>query len=225
MQLMMARARMNHQPSGSNDPYWSNVVSLLHFDGNRIDVKGRVWSTSGSAPTYDSTVKKFGSSAIKITNSSTAVNAASSSDFAFGTADFTIECWVNPASIDNGYVFDIGSNGIVLQYYLSRWVAYTAETGESGSLYNSGPSVVNGAWIHLALSRNSGVLRAFAGGVQWGSQTSVNNFGSVAPSIGNYGGGGYGLTGSRIDDFRVTKGVGRYSSNFTPPTGPFPNSA
>jgi hypothetical protein len=83
-----------------------------------------------------------------------------------------------------------------------------------------------GTWSHIAAVRYNGVARVYTNGV---SGTPVNcslNFSDITypPNIGGYSHApstepynGY------IDDLRITKGVARYTANFTPPTAPFPD--
>ena len=86
---------------------------------------------------------------------------------------------------------------------------------------------MNGEWHYLAVTRYGSVFRFWLNGSQLGSdQTSSITFGSA--TVGAFIGGSvvnsynYLLNGY-IDELRITKGVARYTENFTPPDKPFPN--
>lgn len=79
-----------------------------------------------------------------------------------------------------------------------------------------------------AAARSAGTLRFFVDGVLDGSAALGRNFqatlvfgvgAQVASRNSVYDFPGY------IDEVRITKGVCRYTDNFAPPTGPFPDSA
>ena len=98
--------------------------------------------------------------------------------------------------------------------------------GNSGGTIQSSASVVASAWQHLALSRVGTTLTMYLDGTSIGSGT-VNNFtdanlasvvGGITTTTGwnnNLAYNGY------IDDLRITKGVARYTANFTAPTTAF----
>ena len=74
---------------------------------------------------------------------------------------------------------------------------------------------------HIAYTRASGVLRVFIDGVQDGSDTALTtNFSDQRELwIGNAHDGGD-LHGY-IDEMRISKGIARWTANFTPPTGAY----
>lgn len=89
-----------------------------------------------------------------------------------------------------------------------------------------------GRWYHVALSRVSGQLRLFIDGVIQGlpftdantyfagsARTSVMGQAEASSIAANTGFAGW------QDEFRLTKGVGRYTANFAPPTQAFPRNA
>ena len=64
--------------------------SLLHFDGNLTDESGKTWTAYGGAAT-STAQKKFGTHALYLDGTDDYINTYGSSDFAFGTGDFTVE--------------------------------------------------------------------------------------------------------------------------------------
>lgn len=214
------------------DPHWDNVVSLLHFDDSLTDQKGRTWTASGS-PTF--VAGKF-DKALRLSN--LALSTAYNSDFDWNTNDFTIECFVKAASWAsfsvagqvNGIPMLIGRMG--QSNDTNQWsfgpVAsgklhfYYFSGGQKLLIASSGIAPVN-EWVHIAFCKNTtSAYVAINGVVTSAALPSSIVLPSVSEpiTIGRYHNNsvdGY------IDELRITKGVARYTENFTPPTEPFPN--
>lgn len=219
-----------HDSSSIDDQSFGSVVSLVHFDGSNgatttTDVTGKTWTFSGNAQ-LSTTQPKFGATALFINGSSGTgyISSPSSSDFTFGTGDFTIEMWNYPTALSgggaasiidfrpsstNGAYPDIGYDGTYV-YYVNSTVVITG-----------GSFPVNN-WYHVALCRSGTSTRLFVNGTQTGSTWTDNtNYLSTQARIGvNAFNLVNNITGY-IDDLRITKGVARYTSNFTAPAAPF----
>lgn len=76
---------------GGSDPLWANVVSLLWFNGNLTDQRGKTWTARNSAAT-SSVQSKFGGSSLLLTTTQS-IDTPDSSDFNF-PGQFCIDCWV-----------------------------------------------------------------------------------------------------------------------------------
>ncbi len=139
-------------------------------------------------------------------------------DFAFGTSDFTVECWAYPeaaaTSEDGLFQISTNSNGyyagnantVTLQSNSGAWRIYANDTSNPMST-----SVVNGQWVHLALVRNNGTLRLYVNGVQDSTTISDSkNYTCTHIAIGTYYDLSYVWDG-KIQDFRVYKGVAKYT--------------
>jgi hypothetical protein len=137
--------------------------------------------------------------------------------------DFTIECWVyyDATSITN-YAGIVGgdSGSFVPVYALSNNKIECGIWGSSAIVTSSG-TISTRQWVYIALVRSSGVVRWYINGTQDSATASNSSTLTVAnPVIGTsptVSWNGY------IKDLRVTKGVARYTSTFTPPTTPLLN--
>ena len=199
---------------GGGDPFFSDVVSLLPLDVDLTDVKGKTWVPTGTATIVPSPVR-FGAGSLELTSIGANRIDATSSDFNFGTGDFTIEGFFNAQSVSNRAFFSFGAR---LVYTASGWAYFNGSTNAI-----SGGTVLTGSFQHVALCRASGVMRLFVDGVQVGSDFAESvAIDPGAMRIGWYNGGN--PAGTFYDEFRVTKGVARYTSNFTPPSSAFPRS-
>ena len=139
---------------------------------------------------------------------------------AFGTGDFTIECfYYNSASFAsaNRYLFDFGSNGLRIQFF-NGTIYYFVDASNSVTTTASG--VTHNNWYHIAAVRYNGQMNLYIDGVSRGTKNSVTtNLTERSLTIGDYGGGSQALQGF-IDEFRISN-FARYTSNFTAPAEPF----
>jgi hypothetical protein len=242
--VILPNRRKAFQSSGAappaTDPYFANVVLLLHFDGSN----GATTTTDSSAynksitfggnAQLNTTLPKFGDASVLLDGSGDYLEVADSSEWDFGTGSFTIEGWVKftAASDASTFVSTYNSgNGFTFRF---NDTSHCLEFLWGGTMIASTTAwtwvPTNGLWQHFAVCRSGTSVRMFIDGVQYGTTAtdSTNMTGStVALQIGCLPYGlptRYHFLNGRLDDIRITKGVARYTANFTPPTAAFPNS-
>lgn len=208
-----------HAPAVATDPHFANVVSLLHFNGNLTDQKGKIWSAAGGATT-DAT-PMFGSGALNCSGGGYISTGSSLNDFNFGTGDFTVECFVYKANSGACLLIDArnANSGQPWVFYINS--AEKLELYDGVQAHTAVTALPQSEYKHIAMTRQSGTLRMFMHGVmdyEFGSHTT--SMGATAMYVG----GVYQGLIERLDEFRVTKGVARYTADFTPPTEAFPDS-
>ncbi|MFA7209782.1 MAG: LamG domain-containing protein, partial [Parcubacteria group bacterium] len=206
---------------------------LIHSDGDASSSQHNI--TSYNNPVFDAATKKFGGSSIKFNGSGSYLNSSDSDDWSFDSGDFTIDMWVRFDSVDNTWSALAGQSGLAptrgwaLAYNNTNGLAFQHSTNGTDWItdyFAWTPSV--STWYHIALVRTGDNLKAFVDGSQIGSDASMtgviyNNTSSLG--IGTYGDylGDY-LNG-RIDEFRISKGVARWTSGFTPSTSSYATDA
>ncbi len=141
----------------------------------------------------------------------------------FSTGDFTIEAWIKPTSIasDTFVISSVGGGGMFFGFQAGAGIGY-GRNGVAWDYVSSTLPTVS-TWQHVAVSRSGTSIRLFLNGTQIGTtQTSSQayNLAVTTASVGSMGASLY-FTGY-MQDIRVTKGVARYTSNFTAPTEAFP---
>ena len=172
--------------------------------------------------TSTETFEKTGS--VQFDGTTDFLSLSSNTDFAMGTGDFTVECWVYVVSdthVEGGYgqrVFD--SNTGQLGIYINS----DGTGGYVGALVSGTdirPTVSHGiapegTWTHAAICRSGDDFRIFVNGREAAYRSGT---GSVASSadfrIGARASGEGGFKG-HISNFRVIKGTALYTSNFKP---------
>jgi hypothetical protein len=222
---------------GSTDPYFSDVVLLMHFDGpdggtTFTDVIGHTVSSVGSAEISTATAEFGGASGLFSNPSGGAyLTVPSSPDWDLASGDSTLEMWVNAISYPSHNPVLIGQSPMT---YDAQWLLYVISDGQLGAQNNGGANDVEASveigvnsWHHVACVRSSGKTLLFVDGVLGASSplnpyTSTTNPLYIAAGNSQSNGSMYFWDGY-IDELRITKGVARYTSNFTPPTQAFPN--
>jgi hypothetical protein len=222
-------------PPPGGDPYWEDVVLLLHCDGPTgsttfVDATGNFTVSAQGGAQVTTTDPKFGTGAM-LCASTNRLQMTTSALLNFGTNDFTIEAFVNVSAGYGTGVYSAIVGALTTFGSGVGWGLYVKSTGNivfcSGIPLNEYGKISVGSWTHVAVSRASGTLRCFINGTQSGS--SVTRTESINASPSNLGVGhdfntGNGYIVGKIDEVRVTKGVARYTSDFTPPTAAFPDS-
>lgn len=196
-----------------------------------IEQKGKTITAYGNAQ-ISTTQSKYGGAAAYFDGTGDYLGIASSADFNFGTGDFTVECWIwcasgaaYPAIANNDANYATGATGaFLLQLYPAGFALFGFKKGTGYTEISGTTDICNSAWHHVAVARSGTSLKLFIDGVSEASTTSSESMGlSNSMLVGAYEGGSYTMNGY-IDDFRVTKGVARYTSDFTPPAAAFPNA-
>jgi hypothetical protein len=181
--------------------------------------------TVGNAQ-ISTSVFKYGTSSIYCDGTGDYVVQPTNVSYGYGTGDFTIEFWLylNSTALQSIFSNLTSASSTNPHLYLSTTLRYYTANADR----IVGATLSTGIWYHIALCRASGSTRLFVNGNQSGSTyADSNNYGTSAPlGIGTYWISGTpdpanNLNGY-IDDLRITKGVARYTANFTPPTSQFP---
>lgn len=220
------------------DPFWDNVSLLirtngLHGEPAYFDASRNSLAISRTGNARQSADRTLYSSTSVYTSGSSDSLSVSSSRIALGTGTFTIEAWIlrlgntgegpflgqslldsrSPDTSHAGY-------DLVLSRFGNTPRA-TVYFGTAGVVYAQGTTpITNGVWTHLAVTRSGSTARIWINGVQdaSGSVSSLNNTNTTLRIATGANGSFFG----HISELRVTAGVARYTSRFTPPTAPFP---
>lgn len=228
MGMLVYPARFGGGGGGPTDPDFSYVSSLVPFDGSDgsttfTDIKGNTWVANGNAK-LDTTIKKWGSAALELDGSSNASSTGTA--FQLGTGDFTIECWF----YWDGFNSNVGIFSTALASSHSGTVGLAVLTGgfyvqnnDTSTLVST--SVSSGTWYHCAITREGTNLRFRFNGNTLATYTDSRNISSTTMAVGAYYSSFYALGGA-VDDFRVSKGLARYTGTgtYTIPTAAFPTS-
>ena len=168
---------------------------------------------------------KFGGASALFDGTGDYLSVATSTDFGFGTGDFTIEGWFYKTSATSQWIFDTRTTTPQVSVAVQSQGSGTIRLLVSGSfVVTSSNSHTNNAWNHLAISRASGVTRLFINGVvSTNTYSDTNNYGATKPLIIGAQYNGTTAFAGYIDEFRVTKGLARYTTTFTPSTTAFAN--
>lgn len=214
-----------------NDPYWAYVTALLNFNGTNAsttftDETGKAWAVKAADSKLSTAQKKYGTASCFANGGY--IGTPYSNDFNFGAGAFTVEAWVyltaftTPQAAVASFLRDSPNQG---------WRMLVSDTGlVSLSAYQTGTitrigtitgAVALNAWTHIAISSNGmDRLRVFINGVLHDefslSGYAITDVTATALDMFRTVGTSWQLAGY-VDDFRITKGIGRYTANFTPP--------
>ena len=158
------------------------------------------------------------------------LDVPSSTDFDFGSGNFTVEAWVKTtASGEQGIVnrsnAHAGSDSAFIMYIQSSGTPYFGITENTGWDYSvtGTTNIVSGSWNHVAATREGNYLKMYVNGTLEGT-TSWSGSIPTSSRVVNIGAQDTGIhiTGS-ISNVRIVKGTAVYTSSFRPSYEPLTN--
>ena len=228
------------------DVYFPQTKLLLPFEGVNGATTTSDLSNSNHTPTFagnaliSTAQSKFGGSSLYL-DGSDQVDLGSSSDWNWPTpsgasGDFTIELWHRRTATSNwgsffstenaayggigtaGFIFGYDSTNNKLGWYNGTWY-YASSSGNT--------TLAVDTWYHIAAVRYGSTTKLYLNGVEELSFTDSGSYGTAKLWLGGRGdlSLSYGIIEGYIDDVRITKGLARYTSAFTPPTSAHLTSA
>ncbi len=216
----------------------SYVKLLLHMDGTDASTTFTDSETTPKTVTavgnaqIDTAQYKFGTASGLFDGTGDYLTVPDSDDWYFGTGDFTIDTWVRFAtnSVDSGICGQRVNIDNTWEFWRATdpWnlLVFSVRSGgfDTGQYTVSFVPIIN-TWYHLELVRTGTNVYIFINGISQtltvGQAIGINVVPNLAAvlevgAVGNHSG----VMQGYLDEFRITKGVARHTSNFTPPTAP-----
>ena len=168
-------------------------------------------------------IYKFGTQSALVLAPGGTVSINDSTNTQMGTGDFTIEGWIYRTALGTAQSIagkGTTTTGFGISINASNQLVFRAT---ATNILTSTATIASATWTYFAWTRSGTTNYMFVDGTLQSSATDSTNYSQTnAMSIGSDF-----IAASRvqyIDDFRMTKGVCRYTATFTAPTSAFPTS-
>ena len=172
------------------------------------------------------TQAKFGGSSIEFDGTNDSLDIADSTDFDFGTGNFTFEFWVYKQTSGKMAIFETRPNGGNDQGFNLEFSAADKfewyDASISGTLPSDPSAISLNTWTHYACVRNGTTFTMYKNGTSVGTpltDDSSSQVSSGTPTIGESSAGANDFDGF-LDEIRLSN-TARYTGNFTAPSAAF----
>lgn len=216
--------------AAGGDPDYAAVSLLVLANGSSgfVDSSATAKAITNVGATISTVQSTFGGSSAYFNGSNQYLTVPSDPSFNFGTGDFTLEAWVNPNTLSGIHMFvcrQEPSTGMAMQLLqLNAVVGLTIRgSGGAGLVGISGGTLQAGVFQHVAATRAGTTVHLFLAGVQIATVESAVDLTAVRPLTIGIGDDTSLFTpfAGYLDNVRITKGLARYTANFTPPVAAF----
>ena len=224
---LLARPRWLRPAAIEGDPFFEDVLLLLHMNGTDggttfTDSSRFARTVTRSGATTSSTHRKFGDASMSVT-SYQGISVPSSTDFGLSGEDFTIEAWVRPTTLSGRHgIADFGtSNHVIFEISETSKLKAWLWTGGGFAIATGATTFTTNAWYHVAVTRSGTTMKLWVNGAEDATASSASGppDSSYPVRVGlTVAAGFFGY----IDDFRITRQA-RYSAAFSVPVKPFPD--
>ena len=217
----------------AGDQYYNSCSLLMHFNGSNGSTtftdnsKNNFTVTSVNGTAISTDQSKFGGASVYFDGTNDYLSITNNSALNLSGGSYTIECWIRPTGNYSNYRPIIAkripsSNTSAWQVYLRVTTGYLSYFNGTEIVSSTTPTA--NVWSHVAAVYNGTTINLYLNGVSVLSTAVGNSDVDASINIGAFPSYGEYFIGY-IDELRVTKGIARYTSNFTPPTSEFPNNA
>ena len=229
----LVKSALRVDANGSHLPYFDLPTEPSDSTGTEIHIKGTdasiidktqnktILTLEGNTTGSTTQVKFADSKSIYVDGSGDNVTIT---DLEMGSADLTFELWMyqdvaqsasyrgilSASSYTDGNPFTLYTHNSTLQLWLNQMDPSPSASGPFTAF----------TWHHVAIVRNSGTWTLYIDGISVGTSTTGGTYNftnTIDFLLGQRTGGSYDWKGY-LQDVRFTKGVARYTTNFTPPT-------
>lgn len=220
----------------ASSTYDPQTVLLLHADGVNGATADTDYSLTRKTLTFYANAKistassTFGGASYYLDGTGDYMTTPYTSDFDFGTGDFTIDSWIFVGGAfggSYGMIFYTGGVNTDQGILLALNSSYNLHYQSNGCLVTAGPALNDSKWHHVAVSRNGTTMRIFVDGNIIASNTSCTNAinrlngPAIGATVNDASWGNALFFNGYIDELRISKGIARWTANFVPPTRPY----
>lgn len=216
----------------AGDPFFNDTVLIINAQGaddstSVIDESFVGRAVSLVASTRIKTDQNFGGvSSLYFPGASSYASCAASADWDFTSGDLTVEAWVRVQGSSTMFILDSrngGGSGWAFYVSSGNTLVMQGTGGSPNFLESPGSAIVRNTKQHIAWTRSGSTNYLFVDGniVDTNAATTVADSGLAMQMGRRQNAGDLYFTGHTI--IRITKGVARWTSSFTPTMDLFPN--
>jgi len=226
-------------PSGEIIPGTSvdyNTKLLLHINNDVLDSSPSAKTMTNNSMTFADNIYKFGGYSGAFDGATSYLSVPDSADWDFGNNNFSVDFWIRYTVLPTAgnAEHSVGQWTLAPQLsfvcglyndtgvYKMRFVYSVDGTNAVATNGSLDAGIVADAWYHLAYVRSGNTLTFYVNGVAKGTVdlTGIAIYNSTSLlTVGAINGGS--LVNGYMDEVRISKGIARWSSAFTPPTAEY----
>lgn len=218
----------------------ASTALSIHFEGADASTTFTDSSDSGHTPTangdaqIDTDYKKFGSGSGLFDGTGDYVTYPDHANWFMGTDPFSVDFWANPSGFgltDGFFGQYVDATHYAYLYYSDSTERFLFGINDGGTTVTVTSDIVSfalGTWYHIAVIRgwggNANDWAICLNGTAIGTATDADPWPDFATTF-NVGLSSTNYFNGHIDEFRVSKGVARWQSDFSDnlPVGPYKN--
>jgi len=208
----------------------SNSTTSPTYSQTQTYPASKVITSNG--PLIDTAQSQFGGASGLFDGTGDYLTAPSSTDWGFGTGDFTLDLWFRLKSLPSNSEMDFlaVTSTKAWSFHIDKFgtqfdlAFYCNVFNPTSYKYSAANMFVTGTWYHVAVVKTGSTIKLFIGGTQVGGDKTItsnyNNWSTDTLYVGSTDASTNFFNGW-LDEVRVSKGIARWTSNFVPPTAPY----